>query len=105
MKNTTIVATLLSTVLVAPLAYLQLHNAKQNPWQFPYPLFAILWLVPVAFIFTAAPLIRGVQAGQSVLERPGWFLARVVFLVLAAMFWAGLVNDQMPCFLGVPNCD
>lgn len=22
-----------------------------------------------------------------------------------AVFWSGLVLDQMPCFLGVPNCD
>lgn len=22
-----------------------------------------------------------------------------------AFLWVGLVSDQMPCFLGVPNCD
>jgi len=26
-------------------------------------------------------------------------------LILIAWLWAGALVDQMPCFLGVPNCD
>ena len=29
----------------------------------------------------------------------------VVALVLIAYAWVGIVVDQMPCFLGRPNCD
>jgi len=32
-------------------------------------------------------------------------LAGTVFLLAIGIFWGGLVADQMPCFLGVPNCD
>jgi hypothetical protein len=94
MKTTAIMAALIGAALVTPLLYLELRNAGYT--HFPYPLFAVLWLVPAAFVFTAA---RPFRAHPVVLS------ARVGFLILAALFWAGLVNDQMPCFLGVPNCD
>jgi len=105
MKTTMITATLVSTVLVAPLVYLELRYGTQSYSRFPYPLFLILWLVPAAFIIAAAPLMRAVRARKNLLERPGVLMVRVVFLVFAALFWTGFVNDQMPCFLGVPNCD
>ena len=105
MKTTSITAALVSTVLVAPLVYLELRYGTQNYSNFPYPLFAILWLVAAAFVLAAAPMIYAVRAGENVLNRPAPLMMRVVFLVLAALFWTGVVNDQMHCFLGVPNCD
>ena len=33
------------------------------------------------------------------------FPVKVVLLGLVAWYWIGLVIDQMPCFLGAPNCD
>jgi hypothetical protein len=102
MKYTTITAALVSTVLVAPLLYFELRYGYSG---FPYFLFAVLWLVPAVFVFAAGPLIRAMRAGQSVLAHPVVLSARVGFLVLAALFWTAIVNDQMPCFLGVPNCD
>lgn len=102
MKTTTIAGALVSTALIVPLLYLELRYAYSD---FPYPLFAVLWLVPAAFVFVAAPLVRAMQAGESVLARPVVLSVRIGLLVLAALFWAAIVNDQMPCFLGVPNCD
>jgi hypothetical protein len=32
-------------------------------------------------------------------------LLRVGFSALILMMWAGIIIDQLPCFLGVPNCD
>lgn len=103
MRISLIAATLASAILVAPLVYLELRYASYS--DFPYALFAILWLVGAAFILAAAPIVHAVRAGESVLKRPALLTMRVVFLLLAAMFWTGVVSDQMPCFLGVPNCD
>jgi hypothetical protein len=105
MKTTIIGALLVSTALVAPLIYLELRYAKMIYSEFPYPLFATLWFVAAAFVVVAAPLIHAVRAGESVLARPVVLTARIGFLILAALFWTFLVKDQMPCFLGVPNCD
>jgi len=102
MKATVVRAMLVSTVLVAPLIYLQLRFGYSD---FPFVLFAVLWLLPGAFVLAAVPLLRAVRAGESLLARRGALVARVGFLVLTAMVWAGIVDDQMPCFLGVPNCD
>jgi hypothetical protein len=104
-KSNLITAALGSTLLVAPLIYLELHHAAKNYASFPYVLFAVLWLAPAAFLLTAASMLRAMRGGENVLARPAVFAISLAFLVLAAFFWAGLVNDQMPCFLGVPNCD
>jgi hypothetical protein len=32
-------------------------------------------------------------------------VAGVLVLILVALLWARVVLDQMPCFLGVPDCD
>jgi hypothetical protein len=104
-KNTIVTAALISTLIVAPFLYLELRNRPLGALNFPYPLFVLLWVLPAAFVFTAAPIVRSVRAGQNLLAHPILFLTRVTFLVLAALFWSVLINDQMPCFLGVPNCD
>ncbi|MGH9722445.1 MAG: hypothetical protein ACRD8O_19715 [Bryobacteraceae bacterium] len=104
-KTNMITATLVSTVLVAPFSYLELRYGTHNYSRFPYELFTILWLLAAAFILVAAPLVRAARARENLLGRPGLLMVRVVFLVFSALFWIGLVNDQMPCFLGVPNCD
>lgn len=100
--RTMMIAMLTGAALVAPWIYLEVRNGYLN---FPYLLFAVLWFVAAAFTLTAAPLVRALRAGESVLARPELFAARVVFLALAGLFWTSVVLDQMPCFLGVPNCD
>jgi hypothetical protein len=64
-----------------------------------------MWVVAAVFFLAAGSLLRAVRAGGDLLARPGVLTLRVVILLAAALFWGGLVNDQMPCFLGVPNCD
>ena len=39
------------------------------------------------------------------MAHPTNLLFRVAFLALIAIIWAGILIDQLPCFLGVPNCD
>jgi hypothetical protein len=49
--------------------------------------------------------VRGLRAGETILAHPIALLLRVAVLAFVAIGWANLVRDQMPCFLGVPNCD
>jgi len=108
MKN--ILATLrspviISLLLVAPFAVLELVNRRNFNEGFPFPLFALLWLLPLVFIVTLMPIVRNIRAGNSLLANPVLLLIRVIFLVFIAWMWFGIMIDQMPCFLGVPNCD
>lgn len=70
--------------------------------------FGLLCLLPIIFIVILMALVRNVQAGNHRMATPAnllLLLSRVAFLVLLVMFWGGFMIDQLPCFLGVPNCD
>ncbi|MGQ0604493.1 MAG: hypothetical protein ACT4QE_22665 [Anaerolineales bacterium] len=68
-------------------------------------LFGLLWLLPIAFIIILMPIVRDVRAGNTLTAQPILLLFRVVLLAVIAMFWGGILIDQFPCFIGVPNCD
>ena len=100
-------AALISFLLVLPFAILEsLFNTvnKQNALGL-IVLFGLLWLLPMAFIVILVPIVRTVRAGNNVMANPVNLFFRVAFLALIAMMWAGILRDQLPCFLGVPNCD
>jgi uncharacterized membrane protein len=84
---------------------LELINRRSFHEDFPIPLFGILWLLPVTFILILMPIVRNVRAGNRIRVNPISLLLRVAFLILIAWLWVGIILDQMPCFLGVPNCD
>jgi uncharacterized membrane protein len=96
---------LISLLLVIPFMILELVNRRNLNSDFPFPLFGFLWILPVIFIVLIMPIVRDVRAGKSIIAKPVGVLLRVIFLVLILWMWVGLVIDQMPCFLGVPNCD
>jgi hypothetical protein len=90
-----------STALILPLLFLELRNL-QNFNGFPFMLFALLWSLPFAFLVILAWLFR---KGPTI-ERPrAVVVLGVASLVLVAFFWTGMLIDQAPCFMGVPNCD
>jgi hypothetical protein len=102
------VAALISLILVAPFALLELwyNTTKTSSYShFPFPLFGLLWLLPTVSIVTAAPILRAIRARTSVLAHPVTLLLRVAFVTLTTMLWVLIIKDQLPCFLGVPNCD
>ena len=100
-------AALISFILVLPFAILESLNytiTKQNTPGL-IVLFCLLWLLPTAFILILVPIVRTARAGQSLMVNPLTLLSRVALLALIAMMWGGILIDQMPCFVGVPNCD
>ena len=100
-------AALLSFLLVLPFAILESLNqtiTRQNALGL-IVLLGLLWLLPMAFIVILVPLVRSLRAGNSFMANPINLLFRVALLTLIAMMWGRLLIDQMPCFMGVPNCD
>lgn len=98
---------LISLILVLPFAVLESLNStitRQNAIGL-IVLFGLLWLLPTAFIVIFVPIVREVRAGQTVTANPINLVLRVAFLAGIAMLWAGILIDQMPCFMGIPNCD
>lgn len=64
------------------------------------------WLLTlVAFIVNVDPIVRDARAGRSIGTHPASLLVAVGAFVLVALFVGGIVVDQYPCWIGVPNCD
>ncbi|HVF40372.1 MAG TPA: hypothetical protein VM939_10760 [Gemmatimonadaceae bacterium] len=70
---------------------------------FPVALFTGLWLLGLTFVALLMSLVRRRPAQGDALTMG--LLLRRFGLILVAALWVTLVADQMPCFLGVPNCD
>jgi hypothetical protein len=92
---------IISAVVVLPLVGLELIYGYGD---FPIVLLAFMWLLTLAFFAILIPLIRRIKTDKG---RVNYFsiVPRVVCVILIAWLWVGVVADQMPCFLGVPNCD
>lgn len=100
-------ATLVSLLPVLPFAILEALNNTITGQNAPglIVLFGLLWLLPTAFILILVPLVRAVRDGGRVKAHPVSLLLRVALLVSIAMMWGAILSDQMPCLMGVPNCD
>lgn len=100
-------AVIISFFLVLPFAILDfLFNPlrSQNLLD-PIVLFGLLWLLPLIFIVIFAPIVQSVRAENNIQTNPVTLLCRVTFLVFIAWVWGVAIIDQLPCFIGVPNCD
>jgi len=66
---------------------------------------ALISLPVAAGIIAGGPIIRTLRAGGNLVTHP---LHLVIVIVISFLFVAGVVGlivDQWPCFVGVPNCD
>ena len=90
-------AAVIGAVIVLPFVILQWVNTTVTMRQATdlVVLFGFLWLLASAFVFTLASFVR---------HRRYAFVNIALLIVLAVVF-GGVVLDQLPCFLGIPNCD
>ncbi len=96
---------IISSVLVLPFLILESINRQNYQEGFPFLLFGILWILPLSLVLILRSIIRNLQTGKSDIPYALSLLPRIIILVLIAWLWIGVLLDQMPCFLGVPNCD
>lgn len=96
-------AALVGFVLVLPFVFLELVNRRGYGEDFPFPVFGLLWLLPVAFTLVLTTLL-GQDRRRAAPHGIHLALGGVLLLLIAGL-WIGIVLDQMPCFLGVRFCD
>lgn len=96
---------IISLVFVFPFMILEWINRRSFHEGFPVVLFGLMWLLTFSFILISMPIIRNLRAGNRNLQNLFSLLPKLVLLTLIAGIWIRLLIDQMPCFLGVPNCD
>lgn len=101
-------AVLFGLLLTAPFAFMQYWNnpgIRSREFAFPFVLFFGMWVGSTILFLAATPIVRRLRAGESVLAQPIALLLRVTLLAFLTIGWVIMLIDQMPCFLGVPNCD
>ncbi|NWF64125.1 MAG: hypothetical protein HXY38_07445 [Chloroflexi bacterium] len=91
-------------LITLPFAILEIVNQKANPG-FPTRLFGVLWLSSTLFFATLHPILHSLRAGGKLFDHLFSLFVRLIVLFMLAAMWFGAISDQMPCFLGVPNCD
>ena len=67
--------------------------------------FALLLLPVAAGIIAGRPIVRTLQTGGSLFAHPLHLIIIIVISLPFAVGVVGLIVDQWPCFIGVPNCD
>ena len=84
---------LLSVLLILPLMIMEIVNRRNFNEDFPAFLFLILWLNLFAVFSILLPIVQSRRTGKQDIAN-----------AIPAQRDTLLI-DQMPCFLGVPNCD
>ena len=103
-RNVTMAA-VIGLAAVLPFVLLEVINRRGYGEGFPAVMFFTLWLFSFGFIYTLIPVTKSLISGQPAGGSRAGLLGRLTLLIVAGWLWATLVSDQMPCFLGVPNCD
>ena len=97
---------LVGLMLVLPFLVLEYVNTRGfTTLGFPVALFVFMWLLVFGFVLLLMPTVRDVRSGIGITAHPAGFILRSVLMIGIAVALVGIVQDQMPCFMGVPNCD
>ena len=65
-----------------------------------------LFSIPIAAgIIAGGPIVRTLRAGGTLFAHPINLIIVAFILSTFAIGLAGMIIDQWPCFIGVPNCD
>jgi len=96
---------LISGTLVAPFVVLQLVNRRTFHEGFPYVLFTFMSLHSLFIVLLVTPALRRLRAERSLRALGLGHWTGLLLGVSLTFVYANVVIDQLPCFLGVPNCD
>jgi hypothetical protein len=94
-----------SAVLVVPLFVLEWWNRREFHEEFPLVLFTFMSVHSLLIVLSAAPAVGRLRSARDLRALTFGHWAGLALSVSLAFVYAGVVIDQLPCFLGVPNCD
>jgi hypothetical protein len=97
-------AAIIGLLLTLPFVALELTFNSSQSDQGVVVLFVFIWGLLTTLTALATSLVRTIRAGRSVLS-PMNLALKLPLLSLIAVIVITLIADQLPCFLGIPNCD
>jgi hypothetical protein len=95
----------LGLALTIPFIVMELLNRINYSYNFPFVLFIVLWLLASGFAALITSVYPGIIQGNMLADGIWKPTGKVVLLLIIILLWLVIVIDQMPCFLGVANCD
>lgn len=98
-------AFLLGGALTLPFIALEWVNTGGFPQGFPFSVFGFLWGMPAFFYLILKWLVVRINTGRTGIRQWAALILLLAVLVIIAVAWVNFIADQMPCFLGIPNCD
>jgi hypothetical protein len=96
---------LISFALVAPFIVLEWVNRRAFQEELPLVLFTFMWLHALLIALLLTPVVRRLRSEKSLGALTPGYWAGLVLSAILIVAYAQVVIDQLPCFLGVPNCD
>ena len=96
---------LISAALVAPFIVLQWVNRRTYHEDFPFGLFAFMLLHALLIVRLLTPALRRLRTESRLRALGLGHWVGLLLGILLVFVYANVVIDQLPCFLGVPNCD
>ena len=94
-----------AVLLVAPFALMEAVNTASAQVELPTVLFAFMFAHAALISATISAAVLNALSTRSLksLSKLHWTGVAIGLALLG--LYAGVVLDQMPCFLGFPNCD
>ena len=96
---------IISFLLILPFMMMEVANRRNFNEGFPIVLFIIMWLLPTLFILTVDSDCAERTNRKQLGGKSDTFFDPTRFFSIHRMDVVGILIDQLPCFLGVPNCD
>jgi hypothetical protein len=96
---------LISSALVGPFVVLVWANRRTFPEAFPFPLFAFMSVHALLIVLLLTPTLERLRAERRLGALKAGHWAGLVLGAFLVVGYVGTVMDQLPCFMGVPNCD
>ncbi|MBP8107760.1 MAG: hypothetical protein KBG20_11560 [Caldilineaceae bacterium] len=96
---------LISGMLVLPFLVMQVVNRRAMHEEFPFVLFTFMSLHSLFIVLLLAPALGRLSAEKSLRGLGFGHWLGILLGVALLVVYANVIIDQLPCFLGVPNCD
>jgi len=96
---------MISVILVAPFIVLQWINRRTFREDFTFVLLTFMSLHALIIVLLLTPALRRLRATKSLRALKLGHWAGLMLGAVLGYAYVDVVIDQLPCFLGVPNCD
>ena len=96
---------LITTALVVPFILLELFNRRSYQEAFPLLLFTFMALHALLMVLALTPALQRLRVERRLGALSIGHWAGLLVGIFLLFGYLQVVADQLPCFLGAPNCD